>query len=31
MQSLDPSILIGSKVTDGFNANGDILCNILDP
>jgi hypothetical protein len=30
MQSLVPSVLIGSKVTDGFNAKGDIWCNILD-
>jgi hypothetical protein len=31
MQPLAPAVLIGSKVTDGFNARGDFWCNILDP
>jgi hypothetical protein len=30
MQSLAPSVLIGGKVTDGFNAKRDSWCNILD-
>ena len=30
MQSLRTSVLIDSKVADGFNAKGDIWCNILD-
>ena len=31
MQSPDPSVLTGSKVTDGFKAKVDICFNLLDP